>query len=394
MKRRKNDNVTTRSYKFRADPTGQQREIFARAFGCARWMWNRLLGDHNELYRQIGKVPFNTPKDYKDLDECKWLNDVDSLVLSNVQVYFYRAMDNFFKGVAGHPNFHKKKNRQSFTTSLSNKSQPNLYLADECHVKLPKVKEPLAFVAHRKIMAGGVLKNATVSMEPDGTYYVSMTFEYPKEAKMDTPIDENRAVGLDMKLDGLYVSSDGGSACMPRFYRDSQVLLAREQAKLSMRKKGSHRYEKQRRKIAKLHAKIKHQRSDFLYKTAVALVRSYDIICIEDLDLVEMAKARTADEKRSGKQSHGKAVSDVSWGEFVRILEWECQKHGKVLIRVDRYYPSSQTCHICGHRQKMPEDVRTYKCGCCGNVIDRDVQAAINIKKEGLRIWRSMALAA
>ena len=372
------------AYKFRIYPDGEQIVMLAKTFGCCRWLWNRMLSDRKDLYDVMGVTINNSPADYKDLEECNWLNEVDSLALANVQLNLDSAYKKFFEKTAGFPVFKKKWAKQSYTTNVSNKTKQNVKLLEaEGLLKVPKMR-PIRIAIHRKIKAGGILKSVTVSKDTDGRYYASLLFEYPK-AEIPKSADEKKAIGLDMGLNGLYVDSNNQSAEMPKFYRDIQAKIAKEQAILSYMTQGSNNYKKQKRKIAKLHAKIKRQRIDFLYKQAHALLRDYDIVCIEDLDLKEMAE-HTKDKK----DNHGKAVHNTGWGTFVRILEWLCKKLGKVLIKVGRFFASSQICHACGHQQKMDDlSKRTYECPECGAVIDRDYNAALNIRDEGIRLYRT-----
>ena len=383
--RHKPANVENLAYKFRIYPDEEQIIKLAKTFGCCRWLWNRMLTDRKDLYNIMGITVNNSPADYKDLEECNWLNEVDSLALANVQLNLDSAYKNFFEKTAGYPVLKKKQTKQSYTTNVSNKKNPNVKLMEEEGLlKIPKMS-PIHIVIHRKIKDGGELKSVTISKDTDGRYYASLLFEYQKTDILKsidkrTSIDEKKAIGLDMGLQGLYVDSNNQSAEMPKFYRDAQTKIAKEQAILSCMKQGSNNYKKQKQKIAKLHAKIKRQRIDFLYKQTHALLRNCDIICIEDLDLKEMAR----------QDNHGKAVYDIGWGIFVRILEWLCKKLGKRLIKVNRFFASSQICHVCGYKQKMNDlSNRTYKCPECGTVIDRDYNAALNIRDEGLRLYRT-----
>lgn len=255
-------------------------------------------------------------------------------------------------------------------------------------LRLPKITGYIRLKQHRKVRPGGILKNVTVIHEPDGKWYFSMVYAYEKQ---DVPLsvpegDSIKAVGLDMSLPELYLDSNGDTPfytlngnkiCFSKAYRKLEKKIGREQRRLSHMEKGSSNYRKQCRKVAKLHAKAKHQRNDFLHQMAVRLVREYDVIGIEDIDLAGMKKALR----------FGKSVSDNGWGNFIRILEEKCTRHGTLLFRVDRWYPSSKTCSRCGHvLTDLELSDRTYVCPVCGNILDRDVNAAINIREEALRI--------
>jgi len=383
MKSRKKTDVECIAYKFTVKPSKEQEHIFANAFGCKRFLYNVMLADESYHYKTMGKSLRNEVSDYKE--QYPFLCDVDSLVLANAKLNLTTAFQKFFNGESKYPVFKKKSGRQSFTTNCSNKKQPNLvYDMEHKLLKLPKVKEPLAVIQHRKIKTGGVLKSATVSMETDGRYYVSMLFEYPCTGTTPIVSDTVKSIGLDMSMEHFYMDSDGNVTDYPRFYRFMESILAKEQAKLSHMVKGSNNYNKQKHRIAKLYAKIKHQRSDFLHKLSYNLVMDYDVICIESLNMKGMAKSLHL----------GKSVHDLGWGEFVRMLSYKCKKYGKTLIMIDKFYPSSKACMACGYIHKgLTLSDRLYICPSCGNIIDRDWQAAINILSEGLRIYHNLLVA-
>ncbi len=378
MKTRKNQNVDNIAYRFLLKPEPVHIELFSRWFGCGRFLWNHMLADKRDHYKIMGFDIHNEVTDYKDY--YLFLKDIDSLVLANVKLDLDKAYEAFFKGNALYPNFKSKHSKQSFTTNCSCKKYPNLAYDTDTHMlKLPKIKEPVKVHQHRKIRSGGILKSATVSIEPDGRYYVSLLYEYPKTIHIPS-IDISKAIGLDMSMEHFYVDSDGDVADMPHYYRLMEAKLAKEQAKLSKMTKGSNNYKKQKLRIAKLHAKTKHQRSDMLHKLAYGLVNTYDIICIEDLNMKAMSQGLTL----------GKSVHDSGWGMFVSMLEYKAKRYGKVLIKVDKYYPSSKTCHCCGYKNdNLTLSDRLYVCPRCGAVIDRDWNAALNILGEGLNIYNS-----
>ena len=370
------------AYRFRIFPNDKQKVIFAKTFGCARYIYNRMLSDHNTLYKEIGKVPNNTPADYKNLDECLWLKEVDSLALTNAQLNLSNAFQKFFDKEANYPVFKKKGRNDSYTTNVSNINNPNLvFMPDPVFkktgwLKLPKINDYVKVRMHRKVKEGGILKKACIKREPDGKYYCSLTYEYPKQDIRK--VEPKTAKGLDMKMGSLYMDNDNNTANMPQYYRKSEAKLAKLQAALSHMEKGSNNYNNQKEKIARLHAKIKHQRKDYLNKESNNLVKAYDIICIENLNMKAMSQAL----------SLGKSVADNGWGMFTKMLAYKAERHGKYLIKVDRFFPSSKTCLICGHVYKELTIVdKTYKCPVCGNTINRDYQAAINILREGVRIF-------
>jgi len=390
--------VSNIAYRFIGYPDEvQQHELMNNIGGC-RWLWNRLKGDRDDLYKQMGITVKNTPADYKDLDECAWLNDLDSYALCNVQLQHERAYNEYLKGEKGFPRFKKKGLcRNSYTTNKDKRSD-NVKLEGNM-LTLPKITGAIRLNVHRTMRGDLTLKTCTVCLEPDGKWMFSLMFEYPAgDAAVRDRIlrffetgDEAciRHIGLDMSLPDLFVDSDG---CLPSYMNDGTLVefrkcyralerrIAKEQRKLSRMVKDSNNYKKQCVRIAKLHAKAKHQRSDFLHQLAVRLAKYYDIISIEDLDMAAIKQAL----------KFGKSVSDNGWGTFIRILEQKCEEYGSVLVRVGRFFPSSKTCSHCGHvHAELKLSDRVYICPKCGHVMNRDHQAAVNIDREGLRIFLS-----
>ena len=384
---RKSSNVENIAYKFLAKPEEcHKTDYFPRWFGCKRFLWNTMLADRRDFFYEMGLSLDNEVSDYKA--DHPFLKDVDSLVLANTKLSLDKAYRAFFKGDAAYPNFKKRTSRQSFTTNIASHGATNLYYdIDSQTLKLPRIPVPLKLVQHRKIKPGGILKSATISKEPDGRYYASLLYEYPDEHSETihtSCIDSSKSIGLDMSMEHLYVDSNGDIADAPHYYRLMEARLAKEQAKLSMMVKGSNNYNKQKHRIARLYAKTKHQRSDILHKLSYNLVMMYDIICIEDLSMKGMSRGLNL----------GKSVHDLGWGTFVSMLEYKCKRYGKVLVKVDRFYPSSKTCCHCGHIHKdLSLNDRIYECPVCGSFIDRDWQAALNILDEGLRIYNSLVAA-
>ena len=218
----------------------------------------------------------------------------------------------------------------------------------------------------------------------DGSYYVSVVYAYPNEERLPAPVAEEEVVGLDYKSDSLYMDSAGNICNMPKFYRRTQERLTREQRKLSHKVRGSKNYEKQRLRVAKLHRRVARQREDFLRKQANSIAKSYRLVCIEDLDM------RALSNKGFG---NGKATMDNGWGMFTRFLKEALDKTGGTLVKVSRWYPSTKTCSCCGCKKAMALTERIYVCPNCGLVIDQDENAAVNIRREGLRIYQEMITA-
>lgn len=364
------------AYKFRLGALSPaQEEYFAKTFGAVRWLYNRMLADKINAWQNFRENLQLTPAWYKGLSCCPWLKEVDSLALANAQINLDQSFHRFFNHESGHPKFKKKADHHdSYTTNHASVHWEN----GKLYLSLPKMEEEVRVINHRSIKRGGVLKSATISRDPSGKYYVSLLYEYAKEPVVHD-IDPDNAIGLDMSMHGLYVDSEQRHIDEPEWYRKAEARLAREQRKLSHMKKGSSNYQKQRRKVAKLYSKTKNQRTDFLHKLSNDLTNVYDIIGIEDLNMRAMAQSL----------NYGKSVGDKGWGAFTAMLAYKAERKGKKLIRVDKWFPSSQMCHECGSLYKKTRDlsIRDWTCPVCGHRHDRDENAALNIKTEAVRMY-------
>lgn len=370
-------NIHHKAIKYRLYPNFKQKEYFSKVFGCTRKIWNLMLSDREESYKATGKQSAPSLKVYKK--EYPYLKEVDSLALCNAYLDLKKAYKDFFTNPKHFrlPKFKSKKNRKdSYTTNNQNGT---IALLDNA-IKLPKIGL-IKVKIHRAPEDSWVLKAATISKNRVGEYYASVLFEYEKEIKPVEVIDA--VIGLDYKSDGLYTDSNGITLGSPKFFRKSQKKLAKVQRKLAKKKgfrKGetkSNNYIKQLEKIAKIHNHISNQRKDFLHKESTKIANLYDVVCVESLNMKNMSNKGF---------KNGKATMDNGYGMFLDFLEYKLKNKGKYFIKVDKWFPSSQICSKCGHKQKIPLDVRVYECPECGNVVDRDLNAAINIKKEGLRL--------
>ena len=373
--------------KYRLYPTSEQKIMFAKTFGCCRKVYNLMLSEKIESYKTTGKFVAVTPAKYKK--DFPYLKEVDSLALANVQLNLQSAFRNHFdrnrRKKTGFPKFKSAKHsRKSYTTNNQNGT---VAIIDNRYIRLPKTGKVRA-VIHRVPGTDWKLKSATVSCSSDDRYYVSVLFEYENSASTYV-VDENNAIGMDYASDGLYVDDKGNIGTNHKFYRESHKKLAKEQRKLS-RKKGSrkgedksHNYLKQQRKVNRIHTHIANQRKDNLHKISAEIANQYDIVCVENLNMRNMSNRGFG---------NGKATLDNGYGMFLDMLEYKLANRGKYLVKVDRWYPSSQICHCCGKRHPEMKDlrIRTMRCE-CGYVMDRDRNAAMNIKKEGLRIMNSTA---
>lgn len=362
-----------KAFKYRIYPNKNQRELIQKTFGCTRFVYNYYLNKRKETYEN-DKTTFTYNMCSKDLTNLKkefeWLKEPDKDSLQKALKDLDMAYQKFFKEHTGYPKFKSKKNRyKSYRTSCTN----NNIRFENKHIKLPKLG--LVKVRDKQIPQGRIL-NATISQEPNGHYYCSLCCT---DIKFEQYPKTNKNIGIDLGICDFAILSDGIKIENPRFYENSEQKLAKLQKELSRKTIGSSRWEKTRLKVAKLQKHISNQRNDFLQKLTTTIISNYDVIAIEDLNVKEM--------KETDSKIRNKRVGDVSWSEFRRMLTYKSQWYGKDLSVIDRYYPSSQICHVCGNRDgKKSEDIRNWICPHCNSELDRDINAAINILNEGLRL--------
>lgn len=365
-----------KSFKYRLYPTPEQKAFLAKTFGSARWVYNHYLGKQIDLYKAEGKhmTRFDMTKDLTQLKKCPetmWLSDVSLLALRGAIQDLDYAYKNFFrgKGQIGFPKF-KSRYDNSKSFHIDNSGERNVQVCDRA-VRLPKIGD-IPAVIHRPVE--GRIINATVTQTPTGKYFVSLACEVELEP---LPVTD-KAIGIDVGLKAFATTSDGVIYENPRTFHKLQKKLAREQRRLSRKKKGSNNYQKQRIKVARVHEQIANQRRDYRHKISRRLVNENQIICVENLNIRGMVQNKKL----------ARVISDASWFEFIQQLEYKTKWAGRVVQKVDTFYPSSQTCCVCGAQWPGTKDlsVREWTCPECGAAHDRDFNAAKNILNEGLRI--------
>lgn len=379
--------MANKAIKYRIYPTTEQSIMFAKTFGCCRKVWNLMLSDKIRSYQSTGKFAVVTPARYKK--DYPFLKEVDSLALANVQMHLQSAFRNCFsksrKKRNRFPRYKSAKySRKSYTTNNQNGT---VSIIETKYIRLPKIGKVKA-VIHRIPDSGWMIKSATVSQESDGKYYISVLFEYDDIENTYTA-DKTNAIGLDYASEGLYVDHNGNIGSNHKYYRESQIKLAKAQRRLSrMQGAGKHEvksknYIRQLRKVNKIHRHIANQRSDNLHKKSTEIANQYDVVCVESLNMQSMAN------KGFG---NGKATLDNGYGLFLSMLEYKLSDRNKHLVKVDKWFPSSQICSYCGTRHPEMKDLRIRVMECaCGFTMGRDQNAAINILQEGLRLLSEAA---
>ena len=342
--------------------------MLANYFGSVRFVYNHFLAKRKEQYEKTRKSS-NYYEQAKELAAMKkteaysWLKEINSQTLQHVLRHLETAYVNFFKGRTRFPRFHSKKHGGSFAI-------PQHFKVEGNRIFIPKFKGGIKFAKSQEVK--GELRNMTVSVTPSGKYYVCIMAQVEAEDLEKT----NQSVGIDLGLKDFVITSNGDRYSSNKFIQKCSKKLATMQKHLSRKKKGSASWNRQRIKVARLQEKIMSSRKDKLHKISIDLIRRYDVVCCEDLNVKGMVRNRHL----------AKSVSDASWSTFVTMLEYKAKWYGKTLVKIGRFYPSSKTCHHCGHvNDDLSLADRYYTCPYCGELIDRDLNAAKNILDEGLR---------
>ena len=359
--------IKNKTCKFRIYPTVEQEVLLAKHFGCTRFVYNHFLNERKEQYQKDKKsdnyyAQAKSLTEIKKKEETEWLKEVNSQTLQFALRSLDTAFLNFFRGNAQFPKFKSRKHKNSFTVpqfgSISNRL---LYI--------PKFKDGIKINLHREVV--GKIGKMAITKTPTGKYYVSIF----TEQIIDELPKTNKHVGIDLGLKDFVITSDNKKFKNNRYTKKYAKKLKKAQQHLSRKKKGSNGFEKQKLKVAKIHEKIASCRLDTLHKVSYELVRDNGLIVIEDLHVKGMIKNRKL----------SKHIADASWGNFVNLLQYKCDWYGRELVKVNRFFPSSKTCNVCGWiNQNLNLSIREWTCK-NGHKLDRDWNASKNILKEGLK---------
>lgn len=370
-----------RGYKYRIYPDEEQKELITKTFGCARFVYNYYLAKRKELYETEKKLMSKTDCNnhlnqvLKADEKYSWLKEVDKFALTNAIYNLDSSFQNFFrerkKGnmEQGYPKFKSKKsNYHSYKTNFTNNNIEVDFINNR--IKLPKLKWIKAKV-HREF--NGQIKSATLSKTPSGKYYVAILVD----TQIEPLAENNKKVGIDLGLTDVIADSNGNKVLNPKTLYKYELKLAKEQRRLSKKQKGSKNFHKQRIKVARVHEKIGNIRNNFLHKLTFNIINENQVIITESLNVKGMVKNKNL----------SKVISDVSWSEFTRQLEYKANWYGRVYHKIDTFFPSSQLCSNCGYQNQETKNlhVRNWTCPKCNSEHDRDINAAINILNQGLK---------
>ena len=365
--------VVRRAYRYRFYPAPEQADLLTRTFGCVRYVWNRALAERSRAWTQEQKrVTFAETcrmlTQWKNDPDTAWLYEVSNVALQQGLQHLQNAYVNFWGKRAGYPSFKsRRKSRASatFTTSGFRYRDGQIWLA--------KMATPLDIRWSRPLPEGAEPSTVTVSRDAAGRWHISILVEETTEAL--SPAET--AVGIDAGITSLITLSTGEKITNPRHERRDRARLAKAQRDLARKVKGSANRDKARVKVARVYARIADRRKDFLHKLSTRIIRENQTVIIEDLSVRNMVR----------NHSLARAISDASWSEFRRQLEYKADWYGRTVIAVDRFYPSSKTCSACGViAAKMPLNIREWACAACGVLHDRDINAAKVIRAAGLAV--------
>ncbi len=361
-----------RAYKYRCYPTEEQQRILARTFGCCRYVYNWALRQRTDAYYQQGERLYyegtaQRLTALKKQEDHAWLNEVSTVPLQQSLRHLDSAFRNFFEGRAEYPTFKKKRTDQSATYAAT------AFKWDGKRLSLAKMEEPLEIVWSRPLPEGCKPTSITISKDTANRYFVCFLIE---EEIKPLPV-VNKQVGLDLGLKSMVILSTGETVGNPKFFHKDEKKLARAQRRHAKKNQGSKNREKARRKVARIHARIADRRRDYQHKLSTRIIRENQVVCVESLGVKHMLQ----------NHSLAKSISDVGWGEFVRQLEYKARWYGRLLVKIEKWYPSSKRCFDCGHiLETLSLDMCAWTCPACGTHHDRDINAARNILAAGLAV--------
>jgi putative transposase len=364
--------VTRKAYKYRIYPTEDQMVFFARVFGCCRFVWNKMLAEKLEAYKEGKPIPQITPAKYKE--EYPFLKEVDSLALANVQLQLEKAFRDHFKNPRHFklPRFKRRRDKQSYNTNSVNNSIRVDF--ENGILILPKLKGGAKVKLHRYFK--GKIKSAVVTKTRDGKYYVSILVE-TEEPRNKVRESRSRACGIDLGLEHFVtITTDYGTRKVrhPGYLRRAEERLKRLQRNLSRKQKDSKNCEKARLRLAKQHTYVSNARKEFLHKLSKAIIDENQVVVVEDLNVKGLLQTRLA-----------KSISDSGWSRFLFYLEYKAQWYGRSFVKMGRCFPSSKLCSCCGYKKEdLTLSDRTWTCPVCRVTHDRDINASINLYKVGL----------
>ena len=353
--------------KYRIYPTNSQKELIHKHCGSVRFLYNLALETKTTAYlgNRVNLSRYDLQKQVVDLKkELPWLKETNSQSLQSALINLDEAYKKFFKG-AGFPKFKKKTNGGSFAV-------PQNVIVENDLLIIPKFKEGIKIVLHRTI--NGTIKSATISVTPTGKYFVSILCDTKEEIPTKAPIEENTTIGVDLGIKDFLTTSDGEVVDNPKYLKNNIDRLKVLQRRASKKKKGSSNRRKANKRVALLHEKITNQRQDFLHKVSTKLIRENQTIALETLGISNMIK----------NHNLAQAISDVSWSEFNRMIEYKAEWYGVNVLRIGRFAPSSKTCECGTINKDLKLSDRVWECNSCGQVNERDLLAARNIKKFAL----------
>jgi len=378
--------IKRRRFKFRIKSSQKHREKFLQFAGAGRWIANRGLELRTKAYKENGKTITYYEQNNELValkEEFPWLQEIHSQVLQQSLKNLDRAFKNFFRNIKqgktpGFPRFKKKGVRESFR-------YPQGVQVQGSQAYLPKIGW-IKFRKSREIQ--GTIKETTILQEGNA-WYISFCCEIEVPEPISTPIDENRAIGIDVGLKVFATTSSGKENILdevenPRFLKKSLSKLKYHSRQFSKKVKKSKNSLKARLKLSKHHTRVKNQRNDFVQKLSTQMIKSHDIFCIESLDISSLLA-------KSSKE-HSRAISDASWRSFLQCLKYKAEEYGKHIVEAGKYFPSSQLCSSCWHQKEMPLELRKYECPNCGLKIDRDYNSAIVLKAAGMSVLKPVEL--